>query len=194
MKHFTSCLGLCALALIFQPVTVAQAETPLELLMKKTIEASAKPAASPAEARPKSRATKRAAAAKPASQKVSRTVGADGAGVAAMIRREAQRQGIPANFAVAIARTESTLRCKAVGRHGELGPFQIKPATARGIGYTGPASALNSCGAGITWGIRHLAIGYRKCGSTTGAAALHNGGLGASCRSTAYTRRVASRY
>ena len=68
--------------------------------------------------------------------------------------------------------------------------MQIKPATARGLGYTGPASALNSCGAGLEWGMRHLAVAYQRCGSAAGAAALHNRGLGASCGRTAYSHRV----
>jgi soluble lytic murein transglycosylase-like protein len=182
MRNIAVGLLLGTIASLALSTTHSFSETPLELLLKR----AAKPAAAATPAAPrKSSGTRR----------ISRTIaGGAGGQVAAIISREAARQGLPAGFAIAIARTESGLRCKAVGRHGELGPFQIKPATARGIGYGGPASALNSCGAGITWGIRHLVIGYRKCGSTTGAAALHNGGLGASCRATGYTRRVASRY
>ncbi|MCZ8313648.1 transglycosylase SLT domain-containing protein [Phreatobacter sp.] len=102
----------------------------------------------------------------------------------------AARHGVPANLALAVARLESNMRCQARGRQGELGPMQIKPATARGLGYTGPASALNSCGAGLEWGMRHLAVAYQRCGSASGAAALHNRGLGASCGRTAYSARV----
>jgi soluble lytic murein transglycosylase-like protein len=169
--------------------TLAHSETALEVLMKQTQREVV--AAEAAKAKP------RAGQRRTSLKRISRTVSqgsSDGGSVAAIVRREAARQGLPASFAIAVARTESGLRCRAVGRHGELGPFQIKPATARGIGYRGSASALNSCGAGITWGIRHLMIGYRKCGSTSGAAALHNGGLGASCRATKYTRLVASRF
>ncbi len=112
----------------------------------------------------------------------------------ASIRRRvtevAARHGVPASLALAVVRLESNMRCQARGRHGELGPMQIKPATARGLGYTGPASALNSCGAGLEWGMRHLAVAYQRCGSAAGAAALHNRGLGASCGRTAYSHRV----
>jgi hypothetical protein len=38
--------------------------------------------------------------------------------------------------------------------------------------------------------MRHLAAAYRRCGTHAGAAALHNGGLGASCGRTAYSARV----
>lgn len=112
-------------------------------------------------------------------------------GVARRVAEVAARHGVPARFAVAVARVESRLRCQAVGRHGELGPLQIKPATARGLGYTGPTSALNSCGAGLEWGMRHLAIAYQRCGTSTGAAALHNRGLASSCTRTAYSNAVA---
>lgn len=112
-------------------------------------------------------------------------------GVARRVAEVAARHGVPARFAVAVARVESRLRCQAVGRHGELGPLQIKPATARGLGYTGPTSALNSCGAGLEWGMRHLAIAYQRCGTSAGAAALHNRGLASSCTRTAYSNAVA---
>lgn len=102
----------------------------------------------------------------------------------------ATRHGVPAGLALAVARIESNMRCQARGRAGELGPLQIKPATARGLGYNGPASALNSCGAGLEWGMRHLAVAYRRCGSAAGAAALHNRGLASACTRTAYSHRV----
>lgn len=102
----------------------------------------------------------------------------------------ATRHGVPVRLALAVARVESGMRCVARGRAGELGPLQIKPATARGLGYTGPVSALNSCGAGLEWGMRHLAAAYRRCGTHAGAAALHNCGLAASCGRTAYSARV----
>ena len=110
--------------------------------------------------------------------------------VIGLIRRSAERHGVPVRLALAVSHVETRHNCTARGRAGELGPLQIKPATARGIGYRGPVSALRSCGAGLDMGMRHLAIAYRRCGSKVGAAALHNGGLGASCRSTRYTGRV----
>jgi len=110
--------------------------------------------------------------------------------VARRISEVAARHGVPASLALAVARVESNMRCQARGRAGELGPLQIKPATARGLGYSGPASALNSCGAGLEWGMRHLAVAYRQCGSAAGAAALHNRGLASSCTRTAYSSRV----
>ena len=111
--------------------------------------------------------------------------------VARQVAAVAARHGVPVRFALAVARLESNMRCQARGRHGELGPLQIKPATARGLGYTGPAAALNSCGAGLEWGMRHLAVAYRQCGSAAAAASLHNRGLASACTTrTAYSGRV----
>jgi len=67
---------------------------------------------------------------------------------------------------------ESGGRCDARGRAGELGPLQIKPATARGIGYRGPISRLRSCGAGLDMGMKHLAMALRR-----GSVAFHNAGI-----------------
>jgi soluble lytic murein transglycosylase-like protein len=115
---------------------------------------------------------------------------ADRSDIARRIAEVASRHGVPARLALAVARIESNMRCQARGSQGELGPLQIKPATARGLGYSGPAAALNSCGAGLEWGMRHLAIAYLRCGSAAGAAALHNRGLAASCSRTAYSNSV----
>lgn len=97
------------------------------------------------------------------------------------VRTAAARHGVPVSLALAVARVESNFNCHARGRAGELGPLQIKPATARGLGYRGPVSALRSCGAGLEYGMRHLAVAYRRCGTAHGAARLHQRGLGASC-------------
>lgn len=97
-----------------------------------------------------------------------------------------RRAGVPIRVALAVIAVESRGNCRAVGRRGELGPLQIKPQTARGLGFRGSNAALRSCGAGLYWGMKHLAISYRKCGS----AVLHNKGLAGSCRGTAYSRKV----
>lgn len=107
-----------------------------------------------------------------------------------LIEDAAAKHGVPLALAHAVIRVESNYNPGARGSAGEVGLMQIKPATARGLGYSGPASALNSCGAGLEWGMRHLAVAYRQCGSAAGAAALHNRGLASSCTRTAYSSRV----
>ena len=84
----------------------------------------------------------------------------------------AKRHGVPLAVARAVIRMESGGRCEARGRAGELGPLQIKPATARGIGYRGPISGLRSCTAGLDIGMKHLAMALQR-----GSVAFHNAGI-----------------
>jgi soluble lytic murein transglycosylase-like protein len=88
------------------------------------------------------------------------------------IASSAKRYGVPLWVARAVIRLESGGRCDARGRAGELGPLQIKPATARGIGYRGPTSGLRSCGAGLDMGMKHLTMALRR-----GSVAFHNAGI-----------------
>jgi len=99
----------------------------------------------------------------------------------------AARHGVPVRVALATIRQESGGRCNARGAAGELGVLQIKPATARGLGYRGPVAALATCGAGLEFGMKHLAMAWRRCGNV----ALHNAGLGASCgASRSYNSKI----
>jgi hypothetical protein len=107
-----------------------------------------------------------------------------------LIVTTAERYGVPIFLALKVAKVESSFTCDAEGKAGELGPFQIKPATARMIGYRGLISALRSCGAGLEWGMKHLALAIRA-----GGVWKHNQGLAAKVKSPAaaeYERRVMS--
>jgi Transglycosylase SLT domain len=105
-----------------------------------------------------------------------------------MIAAAAQRHGISISVALKVAKIESGLNCNAQGKAGELGPLQIKPATARLIGYEGAIAALRSCGAGLEWGIKHLAMAIKS-----GGVWKHNQGLWAKSKSrqaAAYEKKV----
>jgi hypothetical protein len=107
-----------------------------------------------------------------------------------LIVTTAERYGVPKFLALKVAKVESSFTCDARGKAGELGPLQIKPATARMIGYRGLISALRSCGAGLEWGMKHLALAIRA-----GGVWKHNQGLAAKIKSPAaaeYERRVMS--
>lgn len=108
-----------------------------------------------------------------------------------MVRREAIRQGVPVNLALAVAKKESGFRCNAIGRAGERGVMQIKPSTARGIGYRGSPSGLNNCATGIRYGITYLKMAYKMAkGSVYKTALLYNGGLGSKKRKSAYADQI----
>ena len=105
-----------------------------------------------------------------------------------MIAAAAQRHGISISVALKVAKIESGFNCNAQGKAGELGPLQIKPATARLIGYEGAVAALKSCGAGLEWGIKHLAMAIKA-----GGIWKHNQGLWAKSKSlqaAAYEKKV----
>jgi hypothetical protein len=59
---------------------------------------------------------------------------------------------------------ESRYNARAVGRGGALGLMQIKHATARALGYSGPADGLLDADTNLTYGVRYLAGAYRVAG------------------------------
>lgn len=116
------------------------------------------------------------------------------ANVQSIVAAEAKRQGVPVALAMKVAKTESNFRCSAVGRAGERGVMQIKPATARGVGYRGSASGLNNCATGIRYGMIYLRMAYKKAGGNWyRAAILYNAGLGSKLRSSKYAEKIAGR-
>lgn len=108
-----------------------------------------------------------------------------------MVRSEAIRQGVPVSLAMAVAKAESNFRCSAIGRGGERGVMQIKPQTARGIGYKGSPSGLNNCRVGIKYGMIYLRMAYRLAkGNIYKTALLYNGGLGSKRKRSAYAEKI----
>ncbi len=105
-----------------------------------------------------------------------------------LVAAAAERHGVPIWIAIRVAEVESQFDCYARGKAGELGPLQIKPATARDLGFKGPDSELRSCGAGLEWGMKHLAEAMAR-----GGVWKHQQGLFAKKRSVAalaYERKV----
>lgn len=118
-------------------------------------------------------------------------MGMRGQSVQDMVRAEAVRQGVPVSLAMSVAKHESNFKCHLIGRAGERGVMQIKPSTAKGIGYRGPASGLSDCSTGIKYGMMYLKMAYRKArGNTYKAAILYNGGLGSNKKRSAYADKV----
>lgn len=108
-----------------------------------------------------------------------------------MVRSAAIKEGVPVRFALAVAEHESHFRCSAVGASGERGVMQIKPATARGIGYKGSSRGLNDCRIGIYWGMKYLRMAIKEAnGDLKKAAFLYNAGLNAKTKNPARKRYV----
>ena len=101
-----------------------------------------------------------------------------GNSVQAKIRTAARKHRVPVALALAVSHQESGHRCNIRGAAGELGPLQIKPASARGLGYRGSAKQLSkNCTAQIEFGMRHLSAAYSRGKSCWKAAYLHNAGV-----------------
>lgn len=80
-----------------------------------------------------------------------------------LIERHAAEAGVPAPLAYAVVRVESRYNPKARG-NGVYGLSQIKPATARSLGFSGPTSALLDADTNLTYGMKYLKGAWEKGG------------------------------
>ena len=112
--------------------------------------------------------------------------------VVSLIQSMAPAQGVPTWFALRIAHVESNYKSHLRGAAGEYGVFQIKCATAKGIGFRGNCGALLDARTNVQWGLKHLslAIGKSSDGNLRLAASKHNGGLGRKTRGPTYVAKV----
>ena len=98
----------------------------------------------------------------------------------ALVSRYAQSNNVPVQLAHAIIRIESNYRPNARGAAGEIGLMQIKPATARMMGYKGSAKGLFDPETNIKWGMKYLGKARKLGGKTTcGTILRYNAGHGA---------------
>jgi soluble lytic murein transglycosylase-like protein len=99
--------------------------------------------------------------------------------------------GVPTWFALRIAKVESGYNPHARGRAGEYGVFQLKCATARGIGFRGNCRSLLDAATNVRYGLKHLSLAVRSSrGNLKLAASKHNGGLGRKRLVRSYVRLV----
>lgn len=99
--------------------------------------------------------------------------------VVAIIKTMAPRFGVPTWFALRIAKIESGYNPRVRGAAGEIGVYQMKCATARGIGFRGGCRALYNAHTNVFWGLKHLSLAVKSSrGNLRLAASKHNGGLG----------------
>ena len=94
-----------------------------------------------------------------------------------LIARYAVQHGISVSLAHAVIRVESNYRPHARGRAGEVGLMQIKPATARMMGYAGSTTGLFDPETNIKYGMKYLAKAQKLGGGTTcGTILKYNAG------------------
>ncbi|QWW66487.1 lytic transglycosylase domain-containing protein [Rhizobium sp. WYJ-E13] len=98
----------------------------------------------------------------------------------ALISKYANQYDVPVALATAVIRIESNFNPMARGSHGEVGLMQIKPATARMMGYSGSAKGLFDPETNIKYGMKYLATAHDLGGGQTCNTILkYNAGHGA---------------
>lgn len=96
-----------------------------------------------------------------------------------LIKEMAPQYGVPTWFALRIAKVESGYNPNSRGAAGEYGVYQMKCATAKGIGFSGNCSELLNASTNIRVGLKHLSMAMKLSGGNLKlAASKHNGGLG----------------
>lgn len=129
------------------------------------------------------------------------SIGAKGAKTKApygeIVARYATSYGVPVSLAHAVISVESNYRANTRGKAGEIGLMQIKPATARMMGYSGSANGLFNPETNIKFGMKYLAKARALGGGTTcGTILKYNAGHGAKRMnpvSAAYCKKVQAR-
>lgn len=97
-----------------------------------------------------------------------------------LIQTYAKTYGVPVDLAHAVVRVESNFNPRARGSAGEIGLMQIKPATARMMGYRGGAKGLYDPETNIKFGMKYLAMAHELGGGTVcGTILKYNAGHGA---------------
>jgi soluble lytic murein transglycosylase-like protein len=82
----------------------------------------------------------------------------------ALVAAHAAANGVPAALVHRVIIRESRYNPRIVGKGGAMGLMQIKPATARGVGYSGSAAGLLDPETNLTYAVRYLAGAYRLAG------------------------------
>ncbi len=81
-----------------------------------------------------------------------------------MIARHAQANDIPESLIRRVIWRESKYNPRLIGRGHAMGLMQIKPATAREVGYSGSAQGLLDAETNMKYASRYLAGAYRVAG------------------------------
>jgi soluble lytic murein transglycosylase-like protein len=93
-----------------------------------------------------------------------------------LVAQHAKANGVPEALVHRIIARESGYNPRAA-RGGNLGLMQIQYETARGMGYTGPASGLLDANTNLTYAVPYLANAYKVAGGDHArAVSLYAGG------------------
>jgi soluble lytic murein transglycosylase-like protein len=85
----------------------------------------------------------------------------------ALIAKYAKENGVPVVLATAVIQIESNFNPRRRGSAGEIGLMQIKPTTAKLMGYSGSAKGLYDPETNIKFGMKYLAMAQELGGGAT---------------------------
>jgi soluble lytic murein transglycosylase-like protein len=102
---------------------------------------------------------------------VRRGLGATSTSIQSLITSVADQLGVPPSIAVAVAQKESSFNQNAVGSAGEIGVFQLMPATATALNVNASDLTQN-----VEGGVSLLASLYQQFGNWSDALAAYNAG------------------
>jgi soluble lytic murein transglycosylase-like protein len=109
--------------------------------------------------------------------KGAKTMKGAGGRFAEIIAKYAASYGVPVSLAHAVIQVESNYRPDAKGSAGEIGLMQIKPSTARMMGYEGSTQGLFHPETNIKYGMKYLAKAQKMGdGTTCGTILKYNAG------------------
>lgn len=133
------------------------------------------------------KATEVAAIALAPAERVGGTISGSAA-IDRMIEQAAAENGVPRELAFAVVHVESRYNPKAKGA-GVYGLSQIMPATARSLGFSGPAEGLFDPATNLRYGMKYLKGAWEKGGRDICQASMkYKGGH----RATTMTRSAAA--
>jgi soluble lytic murein transglycosylase-like protein len=100
----------------------------------------------------------------------------DRAAIDALVAYHAKVHGVPEALVHRVIRRESGYNPRALSK-GNFGLMQIRYATARGMGYRGPASGLLDANTNLTYAVPYLANAYLVAGGNQDrAVSLYSSG------------------
>jgi soluble lytic murein transglycosylase-like protein len=113
-----------------------------------------------------------------------------------LVKQAAEQAGIPVEIVDAVIRTESGYNPNVTGAVGEIGLMQVRPSTARMLGFSGTENELREPHTNIRYGVAYLAGAWRLAkGDICTAVMKYRAGHGEtrfSVRSIDYCVRVRS--
>lgn len=100
----------------------------------------------------------------PALEQASEAMEPDANKTRALIKREADKNGLPPDIADAVAAIESGYDPGAIGGVGEIGLMQVRPETAAMLGFKGDLTELARPEINIHYGVTYLGQAWRLAG------------------------------